>query len=93
MDSKGLYLPKGTTFLFGTVPLETLGLAELTHVLAISMLGLLEPLRYGSIYPGRGWYVSKLSWYLVFLENPGELSSQILGVQMLTRNLQKSQFH
>ncbi len=54
MNSSGLYVPTATSFLFGAVPLETLGLAELTHVFAISMLGLLEPLRYGSIYPGRG---------------------------------------
>ncbi len=53
IGSNGQYLPSSTSVLFGGVPLETLGFAEQTRVLAVSILGLLEPLRYGLIYPGQ----------------------------------------
>ncbi len=50
-NSKSLSRPHGLSFLVWGVPLVTRELTELAHVLAVSIFGLLEPLRYGSIYP------------------------------------------
>ncbi len=52
--SRGPYPRKATVLLFGGVPLEIIGFTELTHVLAVGVLELIEPLRYGSIYPQQG---------------------------------------
>ena len=53
MCSQSLHRPNSYGYLFPGVPLGSVvsETAEISHVLAVSIFGLLEPLRYGSIYP------------------------------------------
>ena len=52
MDSKSLYRPSSAGFLVWRVPLwsSVSEYAEITHAFAVSLFGLLEPLRNGSFY-------------------------------------------
>ncbi len=53
MNSKNMAPPNIYDYLFWRVPLNgiTTEITELSHVLAVSIFGLFEPLRYGAIYP------------------------------------------